>query len=81
MKALPVSFFLNETTGFLLCFLTMFVVTMPLGFLFPLLTHFLKLTRYSPQKISSHLYVWNTCTSSKDFGQDLFNIKRRFCWL
>lgn len=60
IKALPVSFLLNEAAGFLLCLLTMFVVTMPLGFLFPLLTHFLKLKLYSPQKISSHLYVWNT---------------------
>lgn len=60
IKALPVSFFLNEAAGFLLCLLTMFIVTMPLGFLFPLLTHFLKLKLYSPQKISSHLYVWNT---------------------
>ncbi|MCX6347888.1 MAG: hypothetical protein NTV79_00080, partial [Candidatus Aureabacteria bacterium] len=69
MKALPVSFFLNETTGLLLCFLTMFVVTMPLGFLFPLLTHFLKLKLYSPQKISSHLYVWNTLgTIAGSFG-------------
>jgi len=60
IKTLPDSFLLNEGSGFLLCFLTMLLVTLPLGFLFPLLTHFMKLTRHSPQKISSHLYIWNT---------------------
>lgn len=60
IKALPVSFVLNQTVGFLLCFVTMFFVTVPLGFLFPLLTHLMKLKSYSPQKISSHLYLWNT---------------------
>jgi spermidine synthase len=59
IKALPVSFPLHVGSDFLLCFLTMFLVTMPLGFLFPLLAHLMKPTQLSPQKISSYLYVGN----------------------
>ncbi len=60
IKALPVSFPLIEGADFLLCFAAMFLVTAPLGFLFPFLTHFMRLALHSPQKISSHLYIWNT---------------------
>lgn len=60
IKALPVSFFLSQATAFLLCFLTMFLVAVAFGFLFPLLTHFLNLRNYSAQRISGHLYFWNT---------------------
>ena len=60
IKLLPVSFIGTSLVGFLLCFVTMFFVTSIFGFLFPLVTHFLKLQNLSAQKISGHLYVWNT---------------------
>ncbi len=60
IKSLTDSFLISQGTNFVLCFLTMVLVTMPLGFIFPLLTHLVKLNLHSPQKITSRLYFWNT---------------------
>jgi spermidine synthase len=63
MCMIPVSFVNYQITGFLLCFASMFSITVLFGFTFPVLTHIVKNDLLQPQQVSGFLYLWNTIGS------------------
>lgn len=60
MKMFPVSFGIYQAVGFVMCFLSMLMITTLFGFGFPLITHLLKQENFSARESTGLLYAWNT---------------------